>query len=114
MSGRVGTKLREIEYKRGQVLELHENLDRSLAIEELWPGCFDYGKVSTTVVGGRKDGHKFIIYRGDGSVRSFDIDTVFLDDFELLRKRGRGVNYRLKSDVIPQFLIDACIPEDYR
>lgn len=62
-----------IEDKQARAAELHQKLQGSLTLADLWPEVFEKGSAS---VGGRATIHepqhgKIIITRGDGSKREF-------------------------------------------
>jgi hypothetical protein len=56
--------------------ELQGELQRSLAIQELWPEAFEHGRVFSHVEGNPGSGFFLTIKRGDGEERKFNIKEV--------------------------------------
>lgn len=97
--------LQELEAKRA---ELMTRLGRSLMIERLWPGCFEYGRMKSGVTGSPSNGYAFHLYRGDGEVRHWPLD---LHGFE---RRPDAMIPTLTSEEVPQELIDRVIDATFR
>ena len=84
-------RLAELHTRQGLLLE---ELNRSLALRDLWPEAFKVGKVSTHVVGNNRHGKKTFrleITRSDGEVREFNLASVpviLRDGWEWDEKNG--------------------------
>lgn len=71
----VKDKMKEIERKQAQAVTLRQQVERSLAIQELWPGVFDAGAKVAGVWKGDKDGITFTI-KSSGAERVFPLSRV--------------------------------------
>lgn len=81
----VHQKLSTIEQKEQEKKVLLQNLNRSLAIQELWEEAFDCGTVSTFFHGNSYKQIYWTIKRSDGEERTFklqDLPPVLKDSFK--------------------------------
>ena len=95
--------------------ELQRKLGISLKINELWPGCFDYGKVKASITGSYSRGFHYNLRRGDGAVRSWKLQF----DAPKQSKQDKKAEFAgidpsslppvLVSDVVPRVLIDSVL-----
>ena len=77
-------------------------LDRSLALQAIWPSVFEHGQAKTQVSGIiSQNSLKFTITRGDGQTKSFDLKTEY-------QLKGNGHRYRTvsKNDQVDELLKD--------
>jgi hypothetical protein len=83
----------DIKAKSAERDELLSSLTRSMAIDELWPGCFELGKVTSQYTGKTYVLEKFVIKvtTPDGSVESREFNPMQVP--EALWPTGFRKNY---------------------
>lgn len=83
----------DIEAKSAERDVLLKSLRRSMAIDDLWPGCFELGKVTSQYTGKTYVLEKFVIKvtTPDGSVESREFDPMQVP--EILWPTGFRENY---------------------
>lgn len=89
----VQEKLSTIEQKEQEKKVLYQNLNRSLAIQELWKEAFDNGTVSTFFHGNSYKQIYWTIKRSDGEERTFklqDLPPVLKDSFKEAKPKRRN------------------------
>lgn len=69
-------KINEIKALKLQADKKLMQLERSFAIESLWPEAFVFGSVSSSFHGSPRAGYTFVIVRGDGSKKEFPFADV--------------------------------------
>ena len=77
-------------------------VDRSLSLKAIWPSVFEHGQAKSQIRGIRSQNSlKFIITRGDGQTKSFDLKTEY-------QLKGDGHRYRTvsKNDQVDELLKD--------
>lgn len=70
---RLQAKLDALGVSLAEADELRLKLERSLLLEDLWPGVFEHGSAKSQTVGNPYSGFVFTITAGNGEQRKFDL-----------------------------------------
>ena len=71
--------------------KLTYQLDRSLALQEIWSSIFEHGKASTRIEGNYHM-RKLILTRGDGKTQIYNIDKQYRKDIFLTNPTNKTVD----------------------
>jgi hypothetical protein len=85
-------KLAEIKALYSERDRMIGQLERALAIHEVWPEAFDNGKAVGYIAGSPSKGFKYYIRSSDHELRSFEFSEVpecLTRSFLKMRKQGR-------------------------
>ena len=96
-------KMGEITQKRAEMDELYKKLERSLAVEKLWPGVFDHTPVTARLSGSPLRPHEMTLVISNGKeTRDFPLGLVpkVLRNFHLERAARTSNNTELKMSLL--------------
>lgn len=76
MTNAIDDKLASLHRLYARRDKLVAELDRSLALQKLWPECFAHGRVVAYAVGNPYSDVRFVIKAGNGEKREFPLGIV--------------------------------------
>jgi len=65
-----------LQMKIKAMAKLSEDLDASIQLQSFCPDAFDMGAVNAKIIGSASRGYTFVVGRGDGSARIFELEDV--------------------------------------
>jgi hypothetical protein len=68
-------KMAEIKRLRREQIKLTDELEVSLALQELWPEVFNHGSCKVRFEGGRI-AHRMVLVQGNGEEKAFQLEDV--------------------------------------
>jgi hypothetical protein len=76
MKKAIAEKLAHLDHLNVQREALHQDLKRSLALQDLWPDAFDHGACTSYVVGNPRNEMTFVLTMGNGETREVPLQDV--------------------------------------